>query len=523
MSTEGVIQDWYKPGKSIGEFHASKARTRVLIGGRGSGKTTAIAVEATGHGLYNAGARIYILRKSEESNIDTTVETFDQVFANMGTGYTETETSLFKKFRGGTHYRLPSALAIREYNKFMQSSPSKAAIKTWVNGIGSRLCSHILFSGVPTRQYSASRFRGFECSMLILVEADQFEEDDLDLAYACLRWKGSDPSTCNEQGFINDTCMILDSNPPGTEHWIAKMEEQVYRDRDETTHFWHIHTEENRHNLPPNYVEDLKKQYARKPAMYARMVEGKYADAFDGEPVLWSFEMEHVYEKLFFPKHAYLVRGWDFGTTHATVWSAYWVEKVGKTEVEFWWDMHEMFARNSDVDRQCQKALEITDTIFPFWNNRLLCAGVLDYCDPAGDQKKDTGRSIDVLNSYDIHPGWMRTNLQTGVAVYNRLLQNRDPEGRYVYRIDRKGCPMLYTASIGGYRFPVKGEPGFGSGKPLKGEAGGNYDHVADAARYAKVNCLRLIRGELEAIKAPVGRLQLKRKYNKPRKWWGWT
>jgi ABC-type branched-subunit amino acid transport system ATPase component len=39
------------------DFHLSKARIRALIGGRGTGKTTAIAVEVAGHCFYNAGAK----------------------------------------------------------------------------------------------------------------------------------------------------------------------------------------------------------------------------------------------------------------------------------------------------------------------------------------------------------------------------------------------------------------------------------------------------------------------------------
>jgi len=513
-------EDWYKPGKSIKEFHASKARTRVLVGGRGSGKTTAIAVEAAGHALHNAGARIYALRKTEEANLNTTLETFDQIFASMGSAYLEHETSLFRKFKSGSRYRLPTKLASRRYAEFMQTNPAKSEIKAWLDGIGTRLCGNLMFGGVPSVQYRASRFRGFECSMMILVEADQFEEEDLDLAVACLRWKGSDPETCDERGFIKDACLILDTNPPGTDHWIPKMEQEAYRNKDNSIHFWHIKTEENAHNLPPGYVEHLKKQYARKPAMYARMVEGKYADAFEGDPVFWAFEIEHAYEKLHFPKGAYLVRGWDFGTTHAIVWSAFWEEKGH----EYWWDLHEFCDTHSDVDRQCIRGLEITDTIFPFWNDRNYCSGLLDFCDVAGTQVKDTGQSVAVLQSYNIFPGYSKMGLAESLAVYNRLLQKRDDRGRYVYRIDRRGCPRLYTASLGGYRFPVKGEPGFGSGKPLKGVAGGDYDHIADASRYAKMNCLRLIKEDSAPKKRPhVGVLGKTRKYNKPRDWWGWA
>jgi hypothetical protein len=213
---------WYKPGPTVSEFHASKATIRVLIGGRGSGKTTAIAVEAVlKHAWLYAGSRIYVLRKTETSNQDTTVETFEQLFQQSGTAYVETESSLFRKKEGGRLFRLPSRKAVELYNQFIQTRPSKSALERWLNVQGDKWCSFLQFSGVPTSSHRASRFRGFECSLLILVEADQFERPDVDMAVACLRWKSPDPSVCDSKGFIREQGIILDTNPPGKRHWIA--------------------------------------------------------------------------------------------------------------------------------------------------------------------------------------------------------------------------------------------------------------------------------------------------------------
>jgi hypothetical protein len=103
---------------------------------------------------------------------------------------------------------------------------------------------------------------------------------------------------------------------------------------------------------------------------------------------------------------------------------------------------------------------------------------VKDYCDPAGNAKTDKGSSVKVLHTYDIHPGFIRMGLQESIAVYNRLLTKKDRFDKDIYRIDKGTCPMLYIASGGGYRYPVEGEPGFGGDEPLKGPAGGDYDHI---------------------------------------------
>lgn len=502
-------KEWYKPGKSIAEFHLSKARIRALIGARGSGKTTGIAVEAISHGLHYPGAKIYILRKTQDSNQNTTQETFEQVFSRCGNAYVDTGLSLFKKIEGGTQYRIPSLEGVKLFNVFLKTKPNKTETLRWLENVGNKFCSFIHFAGVPDATKRDSKFRGYECSMLIFVEADQLSEEDLKMALFCLRW----PDAHGKH--IPDTCCILDSNPPSPRHWIALMEE---RDKNFTqTQFWHIPMEENAGNLPEGYVENAKRSYANDPAMYKRMILGEYAEAFEGARVLWAFSEQHAYDNLPWPRGAYLVRGWDFGTTQATIFSAYW-EHDGD---EYWWDLYEYFATQADVEKQCRETVRLTREVFPFFNDRSICSGVLDYCDPAGNARTDKGRSIDTLNSYQIYPGWSSRfrSLQLTLAVYNRLLEKKDRFGRLVYRLDRKCCPVLYLASLGGYRYPNPGEVGHGKDEPGKGPDFGNFDHVADASRYAKINCLRLARMELEKMNKPVGLLAKEHSPNPVRKW----
>ena len=66
----------------------------------------------------------------------------------------------------------------------------------------------------------------------------------------------------------------------------------------------------------------------------------------------------------------------------------------------------------------------------------------------------------------------------------------------------------------------MEGEPGFGGDEPLKGPVGGDFDHVADASRYAKYNNLRLLRAEVEQAKKPVGAFNVKEIPNRPKRWY---
>jgi hypothetical protein len=245
------------------------------------------------------------------------------------------------------------------------------------------------------------------------------------------------------------------------------------------------------------------------------MLLGQYAEAFDGTPVLWAFSQEHAFSDLPFPKGAYLAVGWDFGASaNSNVFSAYWEEDG----TEYLWDLFEHFKENTDTEEQCRRVQEILTKVFKFHNDRAFCRGVLHYCDPAGAQRRDTGQSLSVLSTYGFYPGYRRAGLQESLALYNRLLEARDKKNRLVYRIDIKGCPTLYAASMGGYRYPGVGEPGYGGDEPLKGPRGGNYDHIADASRYMKLNVLRLLKVQ-EPAKESVGALATRRLVNRLRKW----
>jgi hypothetical protein len=518
-------EEWYRPGKSLQEFHDSIKFIRCVVGGRGSGKTTTVSAEALRHAWHNAGAKILALRKTEASQSDTSIDTFGLTYAAMGGLYKETELSLFRSLDQGKQIRLPSRVAVEEFEKFKQSNPSKTAVKQWLRTEGERLCAKLEFRGLPDITQAQNKLRGYECSMMIFIEADLMQRHDLDLGVACLRWKGADPETCDAKGFIKDTCIILDTNPPSPRHWIAQLEEETLGNGRELLGdpamqaqyaFWHIPTRENAHNLPPRYVETLELQYKNNPAMYKRMLLGQYAEAFDGAPVIHKFsDSTHGHDSLPWPKGAYLVRGWDFGNVNACIFSAYFMRKIKvpiagtkqfvEKTYEYWWALSDLILEQSDTERQSRAVLKHTGAFYPFWNNRSICAGVLDYCDPAGAANTDKGRSIDVLNTYGVNVGYNASlrSLPTTLAICNRLMEARDEQNNPCFRIDRDRCNHLYVGLLGGYRYPKEGEVGYHPDKPipLKGPSAGNYDHPVDAWRYSVINCMQLAKQKVEQKK----------------------
>lgn len=510
---EELQEDWYKPGESLAEFHESTTDVRFLIGARGVGKTTSCALEAIRHIWHNAGGKAIFIRKTEVSSSDTTNETLNTVFANLGELYQETTTSLFKSWNNGRTIRVPSLLAVDEFNRVLPNLKTKGEIQAWLDSTGDAMCGYIEQRGLPSAKISEGKLRGLECSMLLLVEADLLTETDFAMSSACLRWKGYGGK------FIEDLSLIVDTNPPGPRHWIAVKEEETKRGEHPGYQFWHIATSENSHNLPKGYVDGLIEVYKRNPAMLERMVYGRYADAFLGSPVYYNFDQTiHVGEDLAWPEGAYLIRGWDFGTVNSVVYSAYWIENG----TEYWHTLAESVLEGSDTERQAKTAKEVTEREFPFWNNRMICAGVIDQVDPSGNNRNfttdATASAVKILATYGIHPGtnmWSRSISVTN-SVVNRLMGKRDAKGKPVFMLDKKNCPRLYEACMGGLRYPEVGEPGYGSGEPLKGRncQEHDYTHVTDGFRYGVIGCMKLLRIEHEEATKPSNRSKNQKSVN---------
>lgn len=502
LEQEEAPREWYACGESLTEFHQSDAFVRVLVGARGSGKTTGVTVEAIGHCWHNAGAKVMLLRKTETSQEDTTVATMGICFDAMGDLYKDTGNSLFKSWNNGRTFRIPSQKAVEEFNKAAPTWKTKGDRIQWMESEGNRLCGFIESRGLPSGGVSQSKLRGFECSMMVHIEADQIERKDFELSFACLRWKGSDPATCDDKGFIIDRSIIVDTNPPSPSHWIAKLEQEESEkpEHERKMRFWHISTYENEHNLPPNYIQDtILLPYARNSAMIERMLWGRYADAFDGSPVFYAYRPEHhEAQGLGWPRGATLVVGMDVGTNNASVISAF---KVHNGHL-YWWCLREIVLTGSDTDRQAIELLKVLANEFPFWNhNSDVCPQTLFFCDPAARNSSftvagPTSSALKVLQSHGIHPG-MKTgvHLQPSIAACNRLMQQNhiasttatvtNPDGTktvWHFKIDTDKCPILKRAFSGEARYPSIGESGYGNDQPLKGSLCNHVDHVCFVA-----------------------------------------
>jgi hypothetical protein len=507
------MNDWYKPSPKIEEFHASTAYVRFLLGGRGSSKTTSLAKEAIKHCFHTPGGRVILLRKTKESQRSTSVETFNETYDKEGFEDAGDDTSLFRKWDGGLYARIPTYAAIQKYNDFMKRGPRKSEIQAWMKTIGRPYCAFIEFHGLKDEKISENTLRGLECTMLGLIEADMLTLEDFRMALQCLRRKDA------YGNHVADKNCVVETNPPGPSHWIAQIEKAKNEtDAFQDYAFWHLKTADNEHNLDPgdpnatpprlSYLESLKRDYAGNPAMYARMVEGEYSEAHPGNPVFHRFNISrHSAKELPWVEGGYLIRIWDFGVFNAVAWAEYF-ERNGN---EYLWFMAEQYLEGSDIDKQADEAIKLTEEQFPFWNNRDICAGVKDYADPTGQARTGHGKKsyFQVLHTHSIYPGFRYLDLAPSISIVNRALNEFDAQGQAMIMIDSEACPLIFAAFSGKYRYPAKGEAGWGADNaaPVKGDACDNIDHIADCARYGIHNVLRLAKTKDTKAKAAVGKL----------------
>lgn len=500
-----------EPGPSIKAFLRSSAFIRVLIGGRGAGKTVGLAEDITGHIFQNAGAKAIVARETEVSQADSSIESFWRYFESLGSLYSPGGPGLFRSWNNGRTFRIPSRLAIERMQIECAHMTTRAEIAKWIQTVGDKLCGYIEFRGLPNAD--KGKFRGMECSYFAIVEADQVAEKQFQLALACLRWKGTNPETCDDKGFIKDKCVVLDTNPPSEQHWIAEFEKRQAElpEHDRVARFWHISTYENEHNLPENYIRDhILLPYAHNPAMIERMIWGRYADAFDGKPVIYAFQRGfHEWnpsrpgERMPWLHGARMIVSCDVGTNNYTCISAV-KEHKGHT---YWHCLREIYLTESDTDRQCLEMLRVLAEEFPFYNsNPQVCPEVRFACDPAARNKSFTKRgatesALAVFHSHNVFPAFkIGAGLNPSLAIVNRLMQQhhleKRPDGSIVtvhhFKISATGCPLLCRALRGEYRYPTREEPGYGSDQPLKGELCGHADHKVDGFRYGVIHVFGL-------------------------------
>jgi len=266
--------------------------------------------------------------------------------------------------------------------------------------------------------------------------------------------------------------VIMDTNPPDTDHWWYKVFEEDCPDN------WKHYDQpsglsehaENIDNLPANYYKNM---CGGKDKEWINVyVHGMYGFVSDGKPVWPEYKDDTHYREVLgdVPKSSIIYVGIDFGLTPAAVIGR--ITATGQVQIIDELTTEDMGAKN--FGRLLRKKLNKE-----YGNHPLEI-----YADPAGEQRAQTDERTPfmILESEGI----------TAWPTYtNDFSIRREVVADYMQRLDFGGQPafvvgpkakMVRKALAGGYKYKrmqVTGEARF-MDKPDKGR----YSHVADALQY---------------------------------------
>ena len=179
---------------------------------------------------------------------------------------------------------------------------------------------------------------------------------------------------------------------------------------------------------------------------------GSYA----GRPVYSQFDKTQSVRPCRYNPHLPLWRGWDFGYRNPAV-----------VFLQLWPDdtliyLHEMFPTLdkeqlpgiSTADLAVRVQSE-TDRLFPGAQDSNKTAGVYDFCDPAGQAKKETSdfSSVEILQQYGMDPEFASVGRKNRIAYSRVYAEGRHPDGSPKFLINPH-CTLGIEAFAAAYRYP---------------------------------------------------------------------
>jgi hypothetical protein len=431
----------YTPSNTIARFMQSSARTRMLMGPFGSGKSTGCIME--------------IFRRCAEMPL-----------SNDGTGKRRSRWAI-----------------VRNTADQLKQSTRKSWLQWFPDGIAGHwresdkafhlrvgdIDAEILFLPLDTPD-DQRRLLSLELTGGWINEA---RELPLELVMALQGRVGRYPNrsaTVDKQSYWHG--IIMDTNPPSEDHWIYEKFEVEKPDG------WEIFKQpggldpdaENRENLPETYYEDMSvgatKDWIRSH------VDGRYSRSMIGRAVYENTfvpEFHTAKQPLLHIKDAQypLCIGLDFGRTPSAVIG----QRTPRGQILAY---SEVYADNMGLDKFITTMLQPhLGSMYP--GQRVYVCG-----DPAGAQKSQLSEqtAFDVLKQHGFSAYRAPTNdpAKRIMAVERQLAYQ--VEGQPLLLIDPR-CSRLLKAMKGAYKYKRK-QDGTYEPSPMKDE----WSHISDAFQY---------------------------------------
>lgn len=269
--------------------------------------------------------------------------------------------------------------------------------------------------------------------------------------------------------------IIMDTNPPDSDHWMYKLFEEDCPDNHRKFHQPSGKAEdaENIENLPKGYYDNMQ---AGKDREWINVyVHGQYGFVQDGKPVWPEYKDDtHSTEDIILPTPAQTIYvGIDFGLTPAATFGF-------KTAAERWIIFDELVCEDMGAKNFARLLNQKINNDYPNHEFEI-------YADPAGDQRAQTDEvtPFQVLEVEGIvaWPTYTNDFIIRREAVAGPL-SRMDFAGNPGFVVT-PGAPMVRKALAGGYKYKrmaVSGQERF-QDKPDKGR----YSHVGDSIQYLMV------------------------------------
>lgn len=431
-----VSRTAYSPGPTGTRVHLSLARSKVMRGGLGSGKSRCGTEHLNDLALRYPGSSHVIARKDLVSLKETTQKEFLEKVVDAATIET------FNVNDNKLYYKNGSEVLFRE-----TKDPDK--------------------------------FKSLEITSYLIDECD---ENPTPEAYEKLDERLRQKLMIDGQEVIPPYCGMLIFNPTNEEHWLYG----VANSKLPSVEDFRFDTYENTKNLPPDYIPNLIQRLSKEPWEINRLIHGHWGRTIKGKPVIVGFLRDKHVRPVTAMPHLPLYRGWDFGFNHPAVVFAQIDPVTGRVFVlrEFLGEQHPL---QDEPGRPGVASVvkELTGSLVGLGHP------VFDFGDPHGADKKDTGlSSIEYLRiHHSIRVAYQRSKILTGLdeIQHKVVTEQKIPTEGQMYTelpllVIDPSCQNLIAGFEGGYQRDPEDD-----NKPLKD---GLYDHLFDAFRYLIVNTM---------------------------------
>ena len=434
----------YVASPTMTRFHRSNAFVRALIGPIGSGKSVACVTEMLIKSFsqlpdesLKRKTRWVIVRNTYRELIDTTMQTFFDWFPE--------HLGIFRKMD----------------MKFTVSIPLSDHTSADIE---------FLFRALD-KPDDIKKLLSLEVTGGWLNECREIPKQIMDMLIGRL---GRYPRTIDGKG-ATWFGLIMDTNPPDSDHWFYKLFEEL---KPESYELFHQPSgvspqAENLPNLPPGYYQ--KMQAGKDQEWINVYVHGRYGFVMDGKPVFPEYKDDVHFNAatIVIPANATIFIGIDFGLTPAATFGY-------QTASSRWVIFDELVTADMGAATFAK--------LLKKHINRYYSSNTLEiYGDPAGEQRSqaDETTPFQVLDANGII-AWP--------TYTNDPIIRREAVAGTMTRMDFSGNPglligpkavMLRKALAGGYKY--KRMQVAGSDRYMEKPDKNKYSHVADSLQYLMV------------------------------------